>query len=256
MRLTVLGSGSSVPHPSRTSSAYWLGTEKGSLMLDCAPSALFRAAQEKLDWPNLDAIWISHFHLDHFGGLPPMLFSMKYAPQTQFRKKPLRIFGPRGLTNLLERINDSNSYRLFDQPFPLEIIEVEPFEDFYPIDGIKAVTLKTPHTEESMAITLIDSSENKITFTSDTGFSTAISAFAYSADLFILECSFVKSKPTNSHLEISEAMHLIRHAKPQKAMLTHFYPEWDSVNFDEIVEEFSPNCALIEAKDGLHIEIV
>src|SRR5215207_2851629 len=92
MKFTVLGSGSAVPHAERSSSAYWLETDSGTLLLDCSASAIHRMAQENLDWANLDAIWISHFHLDHVGGLAPFLFGTKYAPQTQERMKPLKIF--------------------------------------------------------------------------------------------------------------------------------------------------------------------
>jgi hypothetical protein len=40
MKFIVLGSGTSVPHPKRSSSAYWLETEKGSVLLDCSASAM------------------------------------------------------------------------------------------------------------------------------------------------------------------------------------------------------------------------
>ena len=73
MKLTILGSGTSVPHPQRTSPANWLETSKGTVLLDCGSDAPHRMAEEQLDWPNLDAIWISHFHLDHIGGLTPFL---------------------------------------------------------------------------------------------------------------------------------------------------------------------------------------
>ncbi|MEK7722898.1 MAG: ribonuclease Z, partial [Acidobacteriota bacterium] len=130
MKFIVLGSGSSVPHPSRSSSGYWLETENGSLLMDCSASAIHRMAQEKLDWADLDAIWISHFHLDHVGGLAPFLFATKYAPQTQSRTKPLKIYGAEGLRKLLEDFNDTGDYKLFKQPFPLEIIEIETLEKF------------------------------------------------------------------------------------------------------------------------------
>jgi len=34
-----------------------------------AQTQLTGMAQERVDWPNLDVIWISHLHLDHCGGL-------------------------------------------------------------------------------------------------------------------------------------------------------------------------------------------
>src|ERR1044071_1044734 len=104
MQLIVLGSGTSVFHPQRAAAAFWLETGQGSLLLDCSADAPHRMAESELDWPNLDAIWISHLHLDHCGGLPSLLFGMKHAPQTQSRKKPLRIFGCTGTKKLLTAV--------------------------------------------------------------------------------------------------------------------------------------------------------
>src|SRR4030095_3944452 len=109
MKLVVLGSGTSVPHPRRSSAAYWLQTETGTLLLDIGPDAPHRMAQEQLAWDTLDAIWISHFHLDHLGGLAPFLFSIRWAPQTQNRRKALRIFGPKGLGLLIKSVDDANN---------------------------------------------------------------------------------------------------------------------------------------------------
>src|SRR5258705_1480713 len=112
MRLTVLGSGTSIPHPTRGSSGYWLETDGGSLMLDCSASSIRRMAEYGLDWPNLDAIWISHFHLDHVGGLAPFLAGTKHAAAMKRREKTLRIFGPAGLKRLIEAFESVNEYKL------------------------------------------------------------------------------------------------------------------------------------------------
>lgn len=252
MKFIVLGSGSSVPHPKRSSSAYWLETESGSVLLDCSASAIHRIAQENLDWAGLDAIWISHFHLDHCGGLFPFLFGTKYAPETQDRTKPLRIFACKGLVDLIERFGD---YELLKQPFPLEINEIEPLGNFEILENIEAVALDTPHTAESAAIFIRDQKDKTLVFTSDTGFTKSLGAFAKNVDLFVLECSFVKNKPVEKHLELAEAMYLISYANPKRAMLTHFYPEWDDVDFQAEVKRFSPRCEVIEAQDGLVVEI-
>ncbi len=255
MKFTILGSGTSVPHPQRSSSGFWLETVSGSLLLDCSASAVHRMAQEKLDWANLDAIWISHFHLDHIGGIAPFLFGTKYAPETQERKKSLKIFGAKGLEKIIEAFDEANDYKLFKQPFPLEIIEVEPLEKFEILPGIEAAALDTPHTDESLAIHIRNKNDKTLVYSADTGFTKDLGTLARNVDLLVLECSFFKNKPVETHLELSEAMYLIRYAEPKKAILTHLYPQWDKVDFQRDVEKFSPPCEIIEAQDGLKLEI-
>lgn len=209
-------------------------------------------AEEGLEWANLDAIWISHFHLDHCGGLAPFLFSLKHAPQTQERTKPLTIFGGAGLRSLIEAFNAAGNYRLLQQRFPVEIVEVTALEKFEILPGVEVVLLKTPHTDDSYAIHIRDG-EKTLVFTSDTGPDEAISAFANCVDLLLMECSFLRNKPVKYHLELAEAMYLIRKAKPKLAMLTHFYPEWDDVDLQAEVRRFEPKCEVIEAVDGLKL---
>ena len=255
MKLVILGSGTAVPHPQRSSSGYWLECESGSLLLDCSASAIHRMAQENLDWANLDAIWISHFHLDHIGGLAPFLFGTKHAPTTHNRKKTLTIFGAKGLKRLLKAFDKTNDYGLLEQPFPVEMVEVEPLEKFEILPKVEAVAVKTPHTDESLAIHIRNKNDKTLVYSADTGFTKDLGTLARDVDLLILECSFFKNKPTEKHLELSEAMYLVRYAKPKKVILTHLYPEWDAVDFQAEVNKFSPSCEVIKAQDGVKFEI-
>lgn len=256
MKFIVLGSGTAVPHPKRSSSGYWLETSGGSILLDCSASAVHRMARENCDWANLDSIWISHFHLDHCAGLAPFLFGTKYAAQMRNRKKPLRIFGAKGLKNLITAFDKANDYDLLEQPFPIEIIEVEPLEKFELLPRIEAVALDTPHTPESLAIHIRETNDKTFVYTSDTGFDKNLGTFAGDADLLVIECSFFKNKPVEKHLELSEAMFLIRYANPKRAVLSHFYAEWDEIDFQKEVAKFSPTCETIEAQDGLNLKVI
>lgn len=254
MELVVLGSGTAIPRPRRTSAGFWLRTNAGSVLLDCSASAVHRMAEEELDWPDLDAIWISHFHLDHCGGLAPFLFATRVAPVTQSRTKALRIFGPRGLRDLVDRLDKVGDDKLLDQPFRVDIVEVEPLDTFQILDGMDSVPYSTRHTDESLAIHLREGDETLV-YTSDTGYDEALATFARRVDLLLMECSFVREKQSEKHLNVEEAIHLIRMAEPRNAMLTHFYDEWDEVNFAKEVRKFSPGCTVMEAVDGLRVKI-
>lgn len=254
MKLTVLGSGTSVPHPDRASAAHWLETSGGSLLLDISADAAHRMAEERLDWSNLDAIWVSHFHLDHLGGLPTFLFGSKWAPQTQSRTKPLRIFGPTGLERIMKTISDSNQYPLFEQPFPLEIVEVAPEQKFQILPGVSADTFKTPHTGESLALRLKDEGSITFVYTSDTGFSENLARFADKVDLLLMECSFRRNKPVEKHLELADAMKLAEMCGARKVVLAHLYPEWDGVDLEAEARRLWPG-ETIAAFDGLQVEI-
>jgi ribonuclease BN (tRNA processing enzyme) len=254
LRLTVLGSGTSVPHPRRSSSAHWLDAGGGTLLLDISGPAIHRMAQEALDWPNLDAVWVSHFHLDHVGGLAPFLFGTKYAPQTRARRKPLTVYGPRGTEKLLRRFDEAGGYKLFEQPFPLELREVAPRAEFEVFPGLRAQTFSTPHTSESLAVRLTDAGGTSLVYTSDTGYAEALAAFARAADLFLMECSFFRSKPVETHLELEDAMRLARLAGPRRAVLAHLYPEWDGVDIPAEARGLWDG-EVIEARDGLRLDI-
>jgi len=254
MKLTILGSGSSVPHPKRASPSHWLETSSGTILLDISADAPHRMAQEALDWANLDAIWISHFHLDHMGGLPAFLFGTKWAPQIQSRTKRLRIFGPDGLRAIVDTISEANKYRLLEQVFPVEFVEVAAGASFEILPGITANTLKTPHTKESLALRLKDADSKLFVYTSDTGFSEDLVPFAKHAALLLMECSFRRNKPVQKHLELADAMRLAHECAPDKLVLTHLYPEWDHVDL-AAEARLLWSGETIAARDGLQLEI-
>lgn len=253
MELVVLGSGTSVPHPRRAASAFWLETASGTILLDAGADAAHRLAVEDLPWAELDAIWISHFHLDHIGGLAPLLFGTKYAPQTQARRKPLTITGPRGLRQVIESFDAAYDYGLLTQPFPVEVREVAAEQEFEILPNVAATTLSTPHTDESLALRL--AGERIFVYTADTGRHTPLADFARDADFLIIEASFRHTSPVHTHLTLAEALDLATESSARRTMLTHFYPEWDRLDVEQEARTLS-NITVLEARDGRRVDVI
>ncbi|MFN3921544.1 MAG: MBL fold metallo-hydrolase, partial [Caldimicrobium sp.] len=78
MRLTVLGSGTGWITLERSSPAYLVSHENFHLLLDFGPGTLRQILRVGLTFNDISAIFISHFHPDHFSDLIPFLFATRY----------------------------------------------------------------------------------------------------------------------------------------------------------------------------------
>ena len=86
MKLTVVGCSPAWPNPGGAQSGYLVeapGT--GRFLLDCGPGVLARLRLHD-DWPLVDAIAITHFHLDHWGDLVPWVWGALAGPGRHARE--------------------------------------------------------------------------------------------------------------------------------------------------------------------------
>src|SRR3954452_10168981 len=77
VKLTVAGCSPAWPNPGGAQSGY-LVEGAGRLLLDCGPGVLARLRSRE-PWPLVDAIALTHFHLDHWGDLVPWIFGASYG---------------------------------------------------------------------------------------------------------------------------------------------------------------------------------
>src|SRR5438034_917691 len=87
MKVTVVGCSPAWPNPGGAQSGY-LVEGSGRLLLDCGPGVLPRLRQQE-GWPKVDAIVISHFHLDHWGDVVPWCWGSQYGPGRQVPRAAL-----------------------------------------------------------------------------------------------------------------------------------------------------------------------
>src|SRR3954453_10729828 len=79
VKLTVVGCSPAWPNPGGAQSGYLLENDGRRLLLDCGPGVLPRL-RELEGWPRVDAIAITHFHLDHWGDLVPWVWGLQFGP--------------------------------------------------------------------------------------------------------------------------------------------------------------------------------
>lgn len=252
MRLTILGAGTCMPSPVRGCAAYWIEADTVRLRLDCGPGSVSAMARFGLPWETLTHQFISHFHLDHVGELPGLLFSFKYGRSAP-RSLPLTIVGPIGLSAYVEQANALHQAGLLDQEFPVRIRELAPGDALALAEGMTLRVAKTPHTPESLAVRL-ETEGRVLGYTGDTAAAPELVTFFAGADLLIAECSYLEPKPGVPHLAADEVATLASAAQVGQLVATHFYFDPDTERVaDRLAQGYRGPIAI--GRDGMTFDL-
>lgn len=224
-RFTVIGCGTVVPEAATGGSSFLLETPSTLTLLDCGPGTIRTMATLGVEWPMITGIVLTHFHTDHVGGIPGLLFALTYGLLPETRKRPLRVWGPYGTRSMFAHLAAGLGGFMEDPGFPLEIVEVEPGRGQDIGDGIELQALSTPHTAESLAYRM-EGEGVSVVYSGDTGARVDLGAFAQGCGLFVCECSLPDDLVGDNHLSPSSVSAFAVEASPDLLLLTHVYPQF------------------------------
>ncbi|MFI5281292.1 MAG: MBL fold metallo-hydrolase [Gemmatimonadales bacterium] len=252
IRLVTVGTGTVAPHPLRSSPAHWVEAGPVRLLMDCGAGTCHTLATLGLPWDDVTHIALTHFHTDHYGELPAFLFALKYGTMTP-RREPLTLLGPQGTRAKLDLLAGSFGPWVSAPGFPLEVVEVLPGTPVELVAGVRLAVHKTPHTDESIALS-VETSDARLVYTGDTGPSEELGDWAKGADLLLAECSLPESMALPMHLTPRQAGALARRAEAKRLVLTHLYPPVEHVDIlGEVATEYAGPAQV--ARDGDRFEI-
>ena len=186
----------------RRQSAVFVRGERGGMLLDCGGTTNTGLAQLGLPRDEVDVILISHFHGDHFGGIPAFLYGSLYEDQ---RKHPLEIIGPPGVEARVYRLAEAMGHPLSDREwsFPVQYREIHASESLSagPADISAFATQHQPEAHpQGYRVQL---GRERITYSGDTGWFDALAGHVASSDLFICECTLHRAG-LDFHLSLEE----------------------------------------------------
>lgn len=188
-----------------------------TVLLDCgftAPFALFRHLPEQ-EALNTDLVWISHFHGDHFMGLPALLLRF----HEQGREKPLTIVGQEGIEDKTIQAMElayPGLYRRF--PFDIAFAEAVPGATLLPL-GLTMDTAYSDHPQPNLSLRISDGRHSL--FYSGDGRPTRQSlSLAQGADLVVHE-SFSMEMDTPGHGTVPGSIGFTRDAGCSRLALVH-----------------------------------
>jgi ribonuclease Z len=223
IKVTLLGTGVGIPQPGRSQSALLVETER-PLLLDCGAGTLLRLDQAGIDIENLEAILLTHLHLDHVSDL------LALANARYLRQLPgLEVYGPVGTEAWLKTLHSAFPYL---EKMKVTAHEVQPMDDFS-VQGFDIFAEEAKHSVTALAYR-IEAEDKVLVYSGDTEPSSRVAALAEGADLLIHECSFPEPFDVTNHSTPKRLGRMIKNVN--RVVLTHFYPQAEGCEEDMALE--------------------
>jgi ribonuclease Z len=149
LSLFFAGTGGSVPSPRRGLPAILVRRGGDRLLFDCGEGTQ-RQLMRSVGLADVGCVFITHFHADHWLGLPGMLKSFALRERDQ----PLAIYGPRGLRQMM----DETRFIYGRLPYELRVVELEPADDVE-FDGYVVAPIPVSHrTNDAYGYVIVEDS--------------------------------------------------------------------------------------------------
>lgn len=248
MKLTLVGWSGSFPGPESPASCYLLEHDGSRILLDLGNGSLGHL-QRYTDIYDIDAVLLSHLHVDHCIDLCSYYVARKYHPDGAHKRIP--VFGPSGTADRM-----AAAYGLTSRPgMHDEFNFIRHQADRTEIGPFTVETIRVAHPVETYAIK-VTAGGRSVVYSGDTGPTEALVELATGADLALFEASFVEraDNPTDLHLTGGQAADHAKRAGVDRLVLTHLVA-WNDPERVRAEAADVYDGDLLMAGNGLQIEV-
>ena len=218
MRLQFIGCGDAFGSGGRFNTCFHVHGAGQNFLIDCGASSLVAMTRLAIDRNAIDLILLTHFHADHFGGVP---FFVLDAQLVAKRTRSLTIAGPPGLTDWYDRLFAATFPGDRKLPFELILHELE-IGARNGIHGLGITPFHVRHDDKAGPCLAyrIELEGKIICYSGDTEWTESLVEAARGADLFICEC-YMFEKVVRAHLSLSTLREKLPAIGAKRVVLTH-----------------------------------
>jgi ribonuclease BN (tRNA processing enzyme) len=219
MRLQFVGCGDAFGSGGRFNTCFHVTGDGVNFLIDCGASSLPALKRLGVISDNIDLILITHFHGDHFAGLPFLLLDAQFSR----RSRPLAIAGPQGIEQKLPQMMEAlfeNSSKTKPK-FELSVVALKP-EETRSFGAVNVTPFSVVHGESGGPFLgyRIEAEGHVIAYSADTEWTETLIPLARGADLFVAE-AYYHDKVVKNHLSLATLETHLPEIKPKRLILTH-----------------------------------
>jgi ribonuclease BN (tRNA processing enzyme) len=219
MRVQFVGCGDAFGSGGRQNTCFHVTGASANFLIDCGATTLPALKRLGIARNDIELILITHFHGDHFAGLPFFLLDAQFSRRT----RPLVIAGPEGIETRLAQVMEA----LFEhssktkQKFELAVIALAPGRKrtFGAIDVTPYPVVHGDSGGPFLAFR-IAAEGRVIAYSADTEWTETLVPLAQDADLFIAE-AYTYDRPVRNHLSLATLEAHLSEIRPKRLILTH-----------------------------------
>jgi ribonuclease BN (tRNA processing enzyme) len=246
--VTVVGCSGSFPGPDSAASCYLVEHEGTRILLDLGNGALGALARH-IDIYDVDAVVLSHLHVDHFIDLCSFYVALKYRPGGP-PARPVAVWGPSDTGRRLQ-----TAYGLRGSESVAGEFDIHDTAPSFQIGPFRIRTARVVHPIEAYAVR-VEAGGRSLTYSGDTGPTDRLVDLARGSDLALFEASFLERRPNPAALHLT-ARQAARHAAAagvDRLVLTHLVPWHDPAeSLAEAQPEYGGELSL--ARPGLRLSL-
>ncbi len=220
MQLTFIGSGDAFGSGGRLHTCFHVTGGKVDFLIDCGASSLVGLKAKRVSLNDIQAIFVTHFHADHFGGIPFFMLDAQFLSK---RTEPLAIVGPPGLSDWYERVLETAfpGSSLTKPKFALSLVELQASQE-RTIAGVAVKPFQAQHGKPGGPFFAyrLEAEGKAVAYTGDTEWTDELIHAAVNADLFVAEAYFFDKK-VRFHLDLETLVEKLPLIRPKRLILTH-----------------------------------